>query len=219
MTTPAKKRKAVHRLPPARHILPAINEKDLFKRVIRSHQLIEKALIRGIAKRLVVPDSLEMGAVPFPLKVNLAIALGMLPAEYGPPLSKINAIRNTFAHNSSAKLNPDRATELWNCVPPRIQQDLKGIFRRRFSLKPTQLVNMVFGIMFLDVRILATLKATEKYQDLPYFKAVSTSIAPPSASPPGSVAPIHASNIFHLMRASGVHSPCIRCTPRSGRCG
>ena len=129
----ATKRGTIHRLPSSRQFLPAINTKDLFKRIIRTHQLIEKALIRGLAKRLYRPDALDMAAVPFPLKVSLAISLGVMPADYGPPLLEFNTIRNMFAHNPSAKLTPEKATDLWNCVPPLVQESLKNIFRRKFG--------------------------------------------------------------------------------------
>jgi hypothetical protein len=148
----ATKRGTIHRIPSARQFLPAINAKDRFKRVIRTHQLIEKALIRGIAKRLFRPDALDMAAMPFPLKVSLAIALGVIPADYGPPLLKVNAIRNMFAHNPSAKLMPEKAADLWNCVPPPVQESLKGIFKRKFSMKPNSVINMVFGVMFIDLK-------------------------------------------------------------------
>src|SRR5260370_36082818 len=105
----ATKRGTIHRIPSTRQFFPAVNAKDLFKRVIRTHQLIEKALIRGIAKRLFLPDALDVSSVPFPLKVSLAIAFGVIPADYGPPLVKVNAIRNMFAHNPSARLTPEKA--------------------------------------------------------------------------------------------------------------
>jgi hypothetical protein len=149
----ATKRRIIHRSPSNRQFLPAINTKDLFKRIIRTHQLIEKALIRGIVKRLPRPDALDMGCVPFPLKVSFAIALGMVPEDYGPPLLKVNAIRNMFAHNPGARVTPEKALDLWNCVPPRAQQSLREIFRRKFSLKPVSIINMVFGIMFLDIKV------------------------------------------------------------------
>ena len=179
MRTQAKKRKPLHRLPSDRQFLPAINERDLFKRIIRTHQLIEKALVRGIVKRLVEPGALEMSTIPFPLKVNLAIALGMLPPVYGPPLLKVNAMRNAFAHNPATRVTPEKAMDLWNCVPPYTQQSLRETFRRKFSLDPRSIINMVFGVMFLDVKSLARRKSTEKYQSIPYFNAVSISTSPP----------------------------------------
>ena len=130
----------IYRLPSSREFLPAVNDKDAMKKTIRVHMLIERALIRHIRKALPHPEAIDLKPLPFAVKVDLTIALRQLKPDLKGPLSRVNSIRNKYA------------TDLWNALPPRLQDDLRAIFRRRLSKQPKSMLTQVLGILYLDAR-------------------------------------------------------------------
>jgi hypothetical protein len=66
------------------------------------------------------------------VKVDLAIALGQLKADLRGSLSRVNSIQNKYAHEPATRLTTKVTADLWNALPPRLQEELHALFRRRF---------------------------------------------------------------------------------------
>jgi hypothetical protein len=144
---PAKK-KVLYRIPPARQMLPAVNDKDAMKKTIRTHLLIERGLISNIRKALFNPEALDVKALPFPVKVDLAIALGRISSDVKGALLIVNSLRNKFAHEPSTRLTRQMTDNLWKSLPLRIQKDLHETFKSRFSTQPKGMLTQVLGGLF-----------------------------------------------------------------------
>ena len=147
-----------YRLPSAREFLPSVNDKDAMKKTIRVHMLIERALLRHIRKALPHPEAIDLKPLAFLVKVDLAIALGQLKADLKGPLSRVNSIRNKYAHEPATRLTTKMTTDLWNALPRRLQDELHALFRRRFSKQPKSMLTQVLGILYLDARGLPSRK-------------------------------------------------------------
>ncbi len=92
------------------------------------------------------------------MKADLAIALGQLEADLKGPLTRMNAIRNNYAHEPATRLTTKMTTDLWNALPSRLQNDLHAVFGRKFSKQPKSMLTQVFGILYLDARDLPARK-------------------------------------------------------------
>ena len=69
--------------------------------VIRGHFIVEQLLNRAIEKYSRAQSN-ELERLPFALKTELAMALGILPKESHPLFKAFNSLRNRFAHNPFA---------------------------------------------------------------------------------------------------------------------
>ena len=78
-------------------LVNTLNDKDLFRKVIRSWALIEAAFDTQIAGMLVEPIK-SISSSPFTHKLNLAIGLGIIPPEFRKPFVALAKIRNDLAH-------------------------------------------------------------------------------------------------------------------------
>jgi hypothetical protein len=109
------------RIPNWNQFSKVIDGSDELPLVIRSHQLIESALNGLITESLPFSHSLEVRRLSFLLKVDMAIALGLLTPIFRGGYSKFNEIRNRFAHEAIANLDSKRCKDLFNALAPVLQ--------------------------------------------------------------------------------------------------
>ncbi len=81
--------------------LDALSADDDLIRVMRAQLYLESQVRRFVDRALAHPERLEDTYFSWPARVDLAMACGLDPA-FGPPLKKVGALRNKFAHD------PDR---------------------------------------------------------------------------------------------------------------
>lgn len=94
---------------------------DVMTVVLRGHQLVDELMDIAISDRLAQPHALEVKAMPFSLKSDLAIALGILPDSFRGLFTAINRLRNRFAHDRRAVLGADEARDLYNSLPEPVR--------------------------------------------------------------------------------------------------
>lgn len=83
---------------------------------IRGQVAIEDALSEVFAHALPSADELELERVSFALKVDLAIALGVLHSSSRALFMKLHAVRNRFAHKATAVLEAKDFSEIRNSM-------------------------------------------------------------------------------------------------------
>jgi hypothetical protein len=66
----------------------------------------------GIAEMLNAPHALDVASLSAALKIDLAVALGIIRDDDASIFRKINSIRNTFAHSSRTEVRRDRRARL-----------------------------------------------------------------------------------------------------------
>jgi len=71
------------------------------------------------------PHTLEASSLSAALKIDLAVALGILSPEVAPIFRKINSIRNAFAHSSRGAFAEADARDFFNTWPPVIRKTAK----------------------------------------------------------------------------------------------
>jgi hypothetical protein len=91
---------------------------DDFAAAIRGHLYLEHILMTFIQSALQRPDAVNLDRLHFPVKVDLAIALGLLPEDLAPPLKKVNSFRNKVAHNLKYQMSDTDRKELYDSFSP-----------------------------------------------------------------------------------------------------
>lgn len=99
--------------------LLALDDSPELSKVLRGHLLIERAIETLIARKLEKPKKFfDNHRVTFEMKVDLADALGVLPAPYVSAAKALNHIRNAYAHREDHKLSIEELNALKiNWVP------------------------------------------------------------------------------------------------------
>ena len=76
--------------------------------ILHGHLLIERAIETLIANKLTRPRKLfDNHHLTFEMKIDLADAMGLLPAAYVGAVKALNNIRNSYAHNEDYKISID----------------------------------------------------------------------------------------------------------------
>ena len=105
------------KLPSDKDFLDIINVSDQLSVAIRGHQLLEMILNIAINESLSIPHALEVRKLSFILKIDLGIALGLIPHGMRGGFAKINEFRNRFAHDPAAKITEKESKDFYNSLP------------------------------------------------------------------------------------------------------
>jgi hypothetical protein len=88
-------------------------ESPELSRILRGHLLIERTIEALISRKLAKPKILfERHRITFEMKVDLADALGLLPASHVSAAKALNAIRNAYAHRETHKVSVEELNSL-----------------------------------------------------------------------------------------------------------
>lgn len=85
--------------------------------IVRGHLYLEHVLIAFLTEALRYPEAVKFRRIPYPLKVDLCAALGVVPKDIVPVLIKVNELRNKVAHNLNYEFTEQDKRDLYNCYP------------------------------------------------------------------------------------------------------
>jgi hypothetical protein len=89
--------------------------------VIRAHIYIESKLNALLERLLSSPKHLEKMNLEYSQRVQLAVAMGLLP-QYESPLLALGTLRNHFAHRPGTKLSKDKVNNLYSSLSSEDKQ-------------------------------------------------------------------------------------------------
>jgi hypothetical protein len=104
--------------------LDAVNTDDVMTRFVRLHQFLDNVLTELVNERLVESHALEVKRIPFALRVELAVALGIIDMQTRSPLLQFNSLRNDFVHTTDVVLTEKHATDFYNIFPPQLRESV-----------------------------------------------------------------------------------------------
>lgn len=96
--------------------LDIVNQDDPLQVVLRAHLLLEETLMNLIESVLEFPDEIDLVQIPFSKRIDLAVAIGVLPRDMKPRFTKINQIRNRFAHKLHSEITEDDIKAIWDSL-------------------------------------------------------------------------------------------------------
>ena len=91
-----------------------VNNPNVLGAVIRLHQLLSDLVTELINEKLVESHYLEVDRIPFALRIELAVAVGMISKEDRPVLLQFNTRRNEFVHAGKTDFSEKEASDLYN---------------------------------------------------------------------------------------------------------
>lgn len=86
-------------------------KKRVLSMVSMGHLVVENLLVESIKTQLKVPDEFDPYKLNYPQKVELCIALEIMPSYEKSVYLKLNGIRNKYAHQLNYELSFDEAFE------------------------------------------------------------------------------------------------------------
>jgi hypothetical protein len=125
--------------------------------ILRAHLYLESTLDGLIREFLEKPDTIELDRLQFPVKLQLAAAIGALLDEYVAPLKFLNSLRNKFAHNIGAKISESDEENLFSSMPRDDQAKISGGRNVRYTL--SYLHGSLYGGLY-TIRISKNSKAS-----------------------------------------------------------
>jgi hypothetical protein len=120
MTDPqARSYEDVPGCPSAEELLAVLRDADEFTIAIRGFSCVERAVDVLLEDALPAVQAVDVERLTINLKLNLTVALKLLPSEDTRAILALSKIRNTFAHDFRATLSADQARNLVNVLSER----------------------------------------------------------------------------------------------------
>ncbi|MDM5465464.1 hypothetical protein [Bacillus cereus] len=117
---------------------------DELQVILRGHLYIEHEIEKLLRLELAEPDYiLKNNRLMFANKVNLAVALGLLPKNRKTMYEKLNSIRNNYAHQLDFELDEKHLNGIVSCMDKEVKDRYVG------SSENTLLENMKCAISAL----------------------------------------------------------------------
>jgi hypothetical protein len=98
-----------------------LEEGDGLTSVIRGHLRTDFLLNTAIEAALDDPDEAGLDGLPFPRKVDLAVAMGIIPKDVAATCKALNRIRNRFAHDPDYQLDAAIASQVRASFPEALR--------------------------------------------------------------------------------------------------
>jgi hypothetical protein len=135
---------------------------DPFRLAILGFAKIEETLNRALADAFggELPD--ELRRTHFNVRVSLAVALGLMPEAFRPPLGKLKQIRDEFAHGKRDDLTPSRGREIYastRALVPDIETEVPSL--KNEEQPEIHLVNLLF---IVETGLLASFEEARERQ-------------------------------------------------------
>lgn len=112
--------------------MKATNEEDELQIILRGHLYIEHEIEKLLRNHLVEPDVILGGRnkLMFNGKLNLVVALGLLPKDKRGPYDKLGGLRNKYAHRLNYKMTEKDLNGLVDSMDKEIKG---GVFEREWN--------------------------------------------------------------------------------------
>jgi hypothetical protein len=101
--------------------LKAIYAEDPLGAVVRGHLYVESLVLSLIEEALPNPKAVDLVRLNFPLKIDLAVAMGLIHPDDKPAFMFLNRLRNRFAHNVKATVSLEDERAFLAAMSPRLQ--------------------------------------------------------------------------------------------------
>lgn len=126
-----------------------ISAEDVLSVVVRGHSALDAMLSDAIAKAIPAAHEVELSRLSFPLKVDLAVATGMLGRECRPSMLGINKLRNQFAHTHDSVFTARQAAELRSTMSEAQRQALEGEIDGKPN--PSLILNRILTLLYIEL--------------------------------------------------------------------
>lgn len=142
--------------------------------ILRGHLYIEREITEMLRMSLVEPGEILNNRFVFMNKLNLSVALGILPKEEKHMFKKINDLRNGFAHQLDYVYKEEDIDKIFNSFSKDLKNISKNYFNYNNEFSKLNKLRKVIGVMWVYVRnehalLRYKLKMNKKYNEVGRF--------------------------------------------------
>ena len=133
-----------------RELLNKFNEdtksEDELQVVLRGHLYLEHEIEKLLRFVLVEPDYILTNRFMFMNKVNLGVALGLIPEELAKVYEKLNRLRNNFAHKLDFKITDKNLDD----IVSRMNENMRSMCSISCEQALLEKVKSVISLIWMD---------------------------------------------------------------------
>jgi hypothetical protein len=157
---------------------------DLLPMVLRTHQAIEATMNAALNEVLAEPHELEIRRIATALKIDFCAALRIVDPADAPAIRKVNALRNSLAHDPQARFTDQDKLDLFNILSP-FQRYLVGLDEPA-SIPGLELLRQVLRMLHVQLGHAVVCLRDAKLRDVVMHEMVVDRIGerrPPAGDP------------------------------------
>ena len=134
------------------HLRKIFALKNSLQLIIRGTSLIERILNVAVSEALPNQHVIELSRMSFQLRIDLAIGLGVLPADTRSTYIKLYKIRSRFAHSPVIRFTKRDARDFLNAMTPRIR-DVVHTWDKQSEIPkdPLQVLREAIAVLFIGL--------------------------------------------------------------------
>lgn len=99
---------------------------DRWQQIIQAHLYFEHVVAQLLKEALAKPEAIAMSRMGFGQRLDLVVAMALLPDELVTPTRKISGLRNKIAHDLSFEISDSDVRDLENCTPLYLRDAMRA---------------------------------------------------------------------------------------------
>lgn len=99
---------------------------DNWQQLVQSHLYFEHVVTQILSEALANPEAISLSRMGFSQRLDLIVAMALLPDELVAPIRKISRLRNKLAHNLSFRVSERDVRNLENCTPTHLRDAVRA---------------------------------------------------------------------------------------------
>jgi hypothetical protein len=118
----------------ASELVAVLNSSDKLGQVLKGHLAVEAVLGTALSTKMALPQAFQRMRLSFARKVQLAVALGLVPGADEAAFVVLNALRNALAHDCHCNISKKDGERLiralskaWREAPPVVEYVERGL--------------------------------------------------------------------------------------------
>lgn len=98
---------------------------DRWQQLIQAHLYLEHVVAQLLKEALAKPEAISMSRMGFSQRLDLIVAMALLPDELVSPIRKISGLRNKIAHDLTFEIADSDVRDLENCTPVSLRDAVR----------------------------------------------------------------------------------------------
>lgn len=97
-----------------------------WQQLIQAHLYFEHVVAQLLKEALAKPEAISLSRMGFGQRLDLVVAMALLPDEMVRPIRKISGLRNKIAHDLNFEVAESDVRELENCTPVHLRDAMRA---------------------------------------------------------------------------------------------
>lgn len=98
---------------------------DYWQQLIQAHLYFEHVISQILTEALTRPEAISLSRMGFSQRLDLIVALALLPDELIAPIRKISSMRNKISHSLTFEITDNDIRDLEKCTPAHLRDALR----------------------------------------------------------------------------------------------